>query len=99
MTKYKIVADPRVADDLKQAIDFLNARRKGFGAIFLNEYRNFLKTLEINPEFQIRYKDFHCLPLKTFKYMIHFKFDEVNKTVHIYAVLSTYQDPKKHWLK
>jgi hypothetical protein len=99
MKKYKIVADPRVADDLKIAKGFLNARRKGFGAKFLNEYRSFLKTLEINPEFQKRYKDFHCLPLKTFKYMIHYKIDQVNKIVRVYAVLSTYQDPSKHWIK
>lgn len=99
MKKYKIVADPRVADDLKEARDFLNSRRKGFGTKFLKEYRYFLKTLQTNPEFLIRYNEFHCLPLKTFKYMIHYKIDQLNDTVHIFAVLSTYQDPNTHWLK
>jgi mRNA-degrading endonuclease RelE of RelBE toxin-antitoxin system len=98
MKKYTIVADPRVADDLKEARDFLNSRRKGFGAKFLTEYRNTLKSLQNNPLFQIRYKEVHCLPMKTFKYMIHFEVDENSKIVHIYAVLSTHQDPNKHWL-
>jgi len=98
MKKYTIVADPRVADDLKEARDFLNSRRKGFGAKFLTEYLNTLKSLQNNPLFQIRYKEVHCLPMKTFKYMIHFEVDENSKIVHIYAVLSTHQDPNKHWL-
>ncbi len=98
MKKYTVVADPRVADDLKEARDFLNARRKGFGTKFLTEYRSFLKTLQTNPDFQVRYKNIHCLPLKSFKYMVHFAINTENKIVHIYAVLSTHQDPNKHWL-
>ena len=98
MKKYTLVADPRVEDDLKEARDFLNSRRKGFGGKFLSEYRSALKSLQSNPLFQVRYKEVYCLPMKTFKYMIHFKVEEQNKTVHIYAVLSTHQDPDKHWI-
>ena len=98
MEKFTIVADPRVKEDLKEARDFLNTRRKGFGTKFLQEYRDFLKNLHNNPMYQIRYKEVHCLPMKTFKYMIHFKVNQQTKEVHIYAVLSTHQDPNKNWL-
>jgi hypothetical protein len=70
MIKHQIVADPRVANDLKEARDFLNSRRKGLGSKFLKEYKVLLKTLQSNPDFQVRYKNIHCLPLKTFKYMV-----------------------------
>ena len=99
MTKYTITADPRVADDLIEARDFLNSRRKGYGKKFLNEYRSFLKSLQHNPFFEIRYKQVHCVPLKTFKYMIHFSINTQTKVVHIYAVLSNYQNPNQHWIK
>jgi mRNA-degrading endonuclease RelE of RelBE toxin-antitoxin system len=98
MKKYTIVADPRVKEDLKEAREFLNARRKGYGKKFLDEYRSFLKTLQTNPAFQVRYNTIHCLPLKTFKYMVHFEINEQNKIVHIYAVLSTYLDPDKNYI-
>jgi hypothetical protein len=98
MEKFTIIADPQVKEDLKAARDFLNAKRKGFGAKFLQEYRDFLKNLQTNPMYQIRYKDVHCLPMKTFKYMIHFKVDEQSKQVQIYAVLSTHKKPNEHWL-
>ena len=68
--KFTIIADPRVKEDLKEARDFLNTRRKGFGTKFINEFRDFLNNLQTNPMFQIRYKEVHCLPMKTFKYMI-----------------------------
>lgn len=55
MIKYQIVADPRVANDLKEARDFLNSRRKGLGSKFLKEYKVLLKTLQSNPDFQVRY--------------------------------------------
>lgn len=99
MIRYTIFADPNVKNDLKEARDFLNSRRKGFGEKFLIEYRSFLKHLQKTPNFQIRYNDVHCLPMKTFKYMIHFKVDEANKSIFIYAVLSTYFNPNKNWVK
>lgn len=98
MQKYTVVADPRVKDDLKAVKDYLNNKRKGYGEKFLVQYKVLLKALQRNSHFQIRYKDIHCLPLKDFKYMVHFKVDEPNKTVHIFAVLSTYLNPRRNWL-
>jgi hypothetical protein len=80
MAKFSIIADPNVKNDLKEARDFLNSRKNGLGKKFLSEYRITLKHLEKNPNFQIRYSDIHCLPLKTFKYMIHFRVDEEKKS-------------------
>ena len=99
MANYTIVADPKVKDDLRAARDFLNSRRRGFGEKFLSEYKVTLKHLQKNPNFKIRYNDFHCLPMKTFKYMIHFRINEESKNIHIYAVLSTYLNPDKNWIK
>lgn len=99
MINYIIVADPKVKDDLKEARDFLNSRRRGLGKKFLLEYKITLKYLQKIPNFQVRYNDVHCLPMKTFKYMIHFKVDEEKRSIHIYAVLSTYLNPDKNWIK
>jgi hypothetical protein len=99
MINYTIIADPKVKDDLKEARDFLNSRRKGFGKKFLMEYRATLMNLQKIPNFQVRYNDVHCLPMKTFKYMIHFKINEENKSILIHAVLSTYLNTDENWIK
>ena len=44
MTKYTITADPRVADDLIEARDFLNSRRKGYGKKLLIELAKIAKN-------------------------------------------------------
>lgn len=98
MIKYKVTAEIGVAEDLKSAKVFLNSRRSGYGIKFLSEYREMLKTLEKNPDFQIRYNNIRCLPFKTFNYMIHFKVNETERTIHIFAVISTYLNPEQHWI-
>lgn len=98
MKPFSIIADPRIQDDLKEVRDFLNSRREGYGKNFLSEYKQLLKILEKNPLFQVRYNEVRCLPFKTFKYMIHFKVDESEKRVHLFAILSTHLNPDKQWL-
>jgi len=95
---YKIQADPRVKLDLQQAMEFLKSRRKGLDTKFLADYKSSLKTLKTNPFFEVRYDNIRCLPLETFKYMIHFSVDEDNNTVLVNAVISTYLDPDDSWL-
>ncbi len=99
MVNYRIIADPKVKNDLKEARDFLNSRRRGLGKKFLSEYSVTLKYLQKNPNFQIRYNDIHCFPMKTFKYMIHFRINEENKNILVYAVLSTYLNPVENWIE
>lgn len=98
MKKYTVIADPRVKDDLKEAKDYLNSKRENYGKKFLAQYRETLNSIELNSFFQIRYKNIRCLPLKDFKYMVHFKVDEAKKEIHVFAVLSTYLDPDKNWI-
>lgn len=98
MKKYIVTADPRVKDDLKEARDFFNSRKKGLGLQFLKDYRTTLSQLVINPFYEIRYNNVRCLPLETFQFMIHFTVDEIKNTVLVLAVISTFKDPKTSWL-
>jgi hypothetical protein len=98
MKKYIINADPRVKDDLLEARDFFNSRKKGLGLEFLKDYRTALSKLTINPFYEIRYGTIRCLPLETFPFMIHFTVDEIKNTVLVLAVISTHKDPKTNWI-
>lgn len=98
MLKFKIIADPRVKLDLKEAMEFLKTRRQGLHLQFLADYKSSLKSLQINPFFEVRYNNIRCLPLEIFKYMIHFTVDENLFIVHVHAVISTYLNPENHWI-
>lgn len=84
--------------DLSEAKSYLNKQRPNYGKLFIKRYKSVLIFLQQNPFTQVRYKDIHCTPIKGFKYMIHFRVNEIEKTVNIYAVLSTHLNPNQHWL-
>ena len=94
MKKFVATADIRVKDDLKDAHDFFNSLKNGLGLQFLNDYRTTLSKLTINPFYEIRYHNVRCLSLETFQFMIHFTVDEIENTILVLAVISTYKDPK-----
>jgi hypothetical protein len=99
LRNYKITADPRVKLDLQDAAEFLRVRGKDLDLKFLFDYKKSLNILKTNPFFEIRYDNIRCLPLETFKYMIHFTVNEQTNVVLVYGVISTYLNPEKHWLK
>jgi len=67
----------------------------GWGLTFEEELNSHFSSIQINPFFQIRYDDVHCLPLKKHPYMVHFTINEADKKVTIRAVFHTAQDPEK----
>ena len=97
MKKFVIKADIRVKEDLKESKDFFESRRKGLGNKFINEYRELLASLKINPFYEVRYNEVRCLPFKIFPLMIHFKIDEELQIVSVIAVISTHQNPDDKW--
>ena len=98
MKKFTIKADIRVKADLKESKDFFESRRKGLGNKFLNEYRELLVSLRINPFYEIRYSEVRCLPFKIFPFMIHYIIDEKLQVVSVIAVISTHQNPNDKWV-
>lgn len=86
---FLVVLDPRAINDVQDAIDYHDDQQEGLGKRFDIELDEYLLLLERNPNFQIRYDRIHCLPLKTFPYMIHFSLDEDHKTLRVLAVLYT----------
>lgn len=54
------------------------------------------QSLETNPFYQFRYKDLRAIPFKSFPYMLFFSIDKQEKTVYIYSVFNTHQNPDKY---
>lgn len=89
---YRVLADPRVVEDLQEAIDYYEAEQKGLAQYFGEQIEQAFLTLERNPFFQIRYDNVRCLPIKKFPYMFHFTINESTKTIHIRALINTYKN-------
>lgn len=92
---YLIVIEPDALQDVQQAIDYYDDQQIGLGEKFEAVLDTHLVSLEINPFFQVRYDDVHCLPIKKYPYMIHFTISEEDQTATVRAVFHTSLDPEK----
>jgi toxin ParE1/3/4 len=63
---YKIVIEPRAIADIQDAVDYYEAKREDLGAYFYQIVDEYIESIAKNPFFQIRYKDYHGLPVKFF---------------------------------
>ena len=94
--KYEIVIEPRALLDIQNAIDYYDSKKIGLGEYFLESIDEHFKTLEKNPVFQFRYKEYQALPVKKFPFLILFFVNEEFKKVYIMSVFNTNQDTKKY---
>ena len=56
----------------------------------------YIESIATNPFFQIRYKDYHGLPVKIFPYIILYFKDDKEKIVFILSVFNTSQNTNKY---
>ncbi len=91
---YDIFIEPLALQDIQKAIDYYDEQQIGLGDAFEEILDNHFTSIEINPFFQIRYDDVHCLPVKKYPYMIHYTINEADKIVTIKAVFNTSKDPQ-----
>jgi hypothetical protein len=75
--------------DVQEAVDYYDSISPGLGDNYLKDIEIAVKSLGINPYFQIRYRYVRCLRLKHFPYLIHFKLLKNKRLVKVIAILHT----------
>lgn len=94
--KYKIIYNPEVQNDIQSAIEWYNKQQPGLGKRFLTTAKKHLDSLKDTADhFALRYDDIHCMPIKKFPYMAHYRIDSKDKTVKVEAVFHTSRDPER----
>lgn len=93
---YKIKILKRAQIEIDDAFDYYSKISNSALKNFADELQEAYRRLEFNPKYQVRYKDFRALPLKSFPFILIFIIDEAEKTVKIYSVFNTHQNPEKY---
>jgi plasmid stabilization system protein ParE len=96
---FEIILHPKAVSDIEDAHIYYFSKGKQALKAFHKSLENAQAALKRNPFFELRYKDYRCLPLKKIPYMFHYIIDEKNKCVDIYALICAYQNPEIAWLK
>ncbi len=92
---FKVIYAAEVYDDIQQAVDFYNSRKKGLGVRFFKTVKIQISQIKSNAYgFQVRYDLIRCVPLDIFPYTIHYKVVPEIDTIMITAIFCDYRDPE-----
>ncbi len=94
MTAYKIKIDEDAVKDIGEISDWYNKRSPNLGSKFKKSLKIQINTLKLNVySSSLRYNKVRCLVMKKFPFLIHYKIDEINNTVVVFAVIHTSRNP------
>ena len=96
---YKILLSRRANYEIIQSIDWYNSQKKGLGKRFYSNISDNIRIVKKNPfAFACRYKNFRCVPLNVFPFILVYFIDEHNIIV-ISAVFHTSRNPEETFEK
>jgi plasmid stabilization system protein ParE len=93
--KYKVKIEPDALADLQDIANWYNEAQPKLGKRFRDTAIKQINSLSKHPQiYTIRYKEIRCMLVKKFPYMVHFFINEANNSVEVFAVISTFRNPK-----
>ena len=93
---YKIRISSEAAQYIEQTISHYSNFSTSAAKSYLAELTKVLEALEINPFYQVKYRNLRAKPFKSFPYLVLFETNGEEKTVFIYAVFNTHRNPTKY---
>ena len=99
MIKFKIVLFDDAIADFNKALDYYRNISPALAKKFHTAVSSTFNDLKKNPFYQIRYDNFRLKLVKKFPYLLHFIIDEKVKTVFIYGIRNSHQDPNISYFK
>jgi plasmid stabilization system protein ParE len=95
MKKYNIKIEPEALEDIRKIVLWYNKKREGLGISFKEKTIVQIDSLDKYAHlYAIRYKEFRCMNIEKFPYMVHYYINESTSTVEVFAVFSTSRNPK-----
>jgi hypothetical protein len=93
MIKFKIVVYDEAITDFNKALDYYRNISPALAKKFHGAVNTTFNDLKKNPFYQIRYDNFRLKLVKKFPYLLHFIVDEKAKTIFVYGIRNSHQNP------
>ena len=94
MKNFNINVYEEASSDLKYALNYYKKISPARARKFLTAANSSFNDLKKNPFYQIRYDNFRLKVIKGFPYVIHFIVEEKTKTVFVYGIRNSHQNPE-----
>lgn len=93
MTSFKILILDEAIEDFKMVFKYYEKINPKLAKKFHSAVNTSFSDLKRNPFYQIRYDEFRMKSVKKFPYIVHYIIKEVDKTVSIYGIRNSSQNP------
>ncbi len=93
---FKIIVSKKAQDEIENASDYYAEININLAFKFFSELTETYNKLELNPNYQIKHKNYRAIPLKIFPFLLFYIVDEDNKTVKILSCFHTSKNSKKY---
>jgi mRNA-degrading endonuclease RelE of RelBE toxin-antitoxin system len=93
---FKILVSKKAQDEIENATAYYAEINSNLAFKFYTELTETYKKLELNPTYQIRYKNYRAIPLKIFPFLLFYVFDEENEIIKILSCFHTSKKTKKY---
>ena len=94
MKRFKIVLYDDAIEDFNKALGYYRNISPAVTKKFHRAVNSAFNDLKKNPFYQIRYDNFRLKLVKRFPYLVHFIVDDKTKTVFVFGIRNSYQNPQ-----
>ena len=92
---YFLQIDVDALHDINQAADWYEIQLKGLGNRFKQQTKKQITSLKKDPYlFSIKYNEIRCRKIEKFPFLIHYKIDEEQKLIQVFAIFHTSRNPE-----
>lgn len=93
--KFRVQYNPSFFNDLSQAVDWYNEKQVGLGERFLINTKKQTAKLSISAlQFAVKYDEIRCMRIEKFPYLVHYRVNEMTRTVRVEALFHSSRNPK-----
>ena len=78
---FKVIVSKKAQYEIENASDYYAEININLAFKFFSELKETYDKLKLNPNYQIKHKNYRAIPLKIFPFLLFYIVDEDNKTV------------------
>ena len=93
---FRVIVSKKAQKEIENAVAYYAEINLKLALRFYNELSETYKKLELNPDYQIRHKNYRAIPLKVFPLLLFYVYDENSEIIKILSCFHTSKNIKKY---
>ncbi|MVO09201.1 hypothetical protein GOQ30_08520 [Flavobacterium sp. TP390] len=92
----KILVSKKAQSEIENAMEYYAEINPNLSFRFYSEITEAYKKLEINPNYQIKYKNYRAIPLQIFPFILFYVYEEKENLIKVLSCFHTSKNTTKY---